>query len=578
MGLLNELKRRNVPRMAALYVVAAWLIMQVTDVLQDLADLPDWVGPVVLWLLAIGFPIALVISWFYEITPQGIERDTDDGELRATHLGDRRIDFVVIAVLCAALLMFAYDKWWTRELAISSVAVLPISALGANPEFGYVAAAMTESLISELGRIRGLRVTSRTSSGRYQASDKKLPEIAGELGVDALIEGSVQLLGDSLKIDLRLIEGRSDRQMWSGVFDRELGDLLTVQGEIAREIADEINISLAPEARASLSRNRQTSPEAVRYWAVGTQHLQGANPDSFDRALASFKEAVKKDPEFADAYAGIAQGYFFQGTWHGRESIDAVMQPGLAAADTAIRLNPDLASAYLALGMLRRLQWDLEGAERAFRKALDLNPSDYVGLVEVANYLIAARRFDEAIDVAESAVLIDPLSPAPLLELGFALQFDGQGNAALERYGEALALEPDRSQTHALFTMYYLEHGRQDLAMPHIEQLEKSIAGEAPSSYGILGLFYGLVDMPEKAEAMLKELQAQAQTQFVPATSFAYVLLALGKREEALDALEKAYEQRDFALVWLNHFRFYDPIRDEPRFQALVAKLNLPSR
>ena len=210
MGLFAEIKRRNVFRMAALYVVAAWLVIQVASELIDLAHLPDSVGPAILALLAIGFPIALILSWFYEITPEGITLD-DDGETAdqsTRKFGGRRVDFVVIALLAAALLMFAYDKWWSRDLSVGSLAVLPVVSLSTDQEISFLADALTEGLIGELGRIEGLSVISRTSSSRYKTTDLLVPDIASELRVDAVIEGSVRALADVLKIELRLVDGR----------------------------------------------------------------------------------------------------------------------------------------------------------------------------------------------------------------------------------------------------------------------------------------------------------------------------------------------------------------------------------
>ena len=387
MGLLSEIRRRNVHRMAALYAVAAWLIMQLTEVMMSLADLPTGIGVVVLALLAIGFPIALVFSWFYELTPEGLslEKDVESGN-SISHITGRRLDFMIIAVLSAAVILFAYDKWSIGEPTITSVAVLPIKALSADPELGYLADGMTEVLIGELGRIDELRVTSRTSAMHYKATNKVLPVIARELDVDALVEGSIQHYEGKLRIGLQLIDGRTDRQLWSRFFVSDFGDILTLQGEVARAIAKEVQITLTPEAEAHFARRQTTSPEALRFWVIGNHHLKGADPDSFQKALLAFKEAIQRDPEFADAHAGIAQTYASLGSWHGAQELETILPLARSAADNAIRLNPDLAAAHFALGMIRRYDWEWEGAERAYRNGNQLNPSDSIGLIGIRQF------------------------------------------------------------------------------------------------------------------------------------------------------------------------------------------------
>ena len=214
MSLLSEIKRRNVFRMAGLYLVAAWLIMQVAGELVDLAHLPDWVGPAVLALLALGFPIALVLSWSYELTPEGIalDKDVEPGDSKTRARG-RRLDFVVISLLCAAVLLFAYDKWWPSSQTIRSVAVLPFTSLGADADLGYLADVMAVELGNELGRIDTLSIRSRKSMDSYRATNKLLPQIASELQVDALIDGSIQQFEDELRITLQLVDGRTDQQL-----------------------------------------------------------------------------------------------------------------------------------------------------------------------------------------------------------------------------------------------------------------------------------------------------------------------------------------------------------------------------
>ena len=583
MGFVSEIKRRNVFRMAALYVVAAWFIMQVAGELIDLAHLPDWVGPTVLTLLAIGFPVALVLSWFYEITPEGIARDdAEEADDSAQKFGGRRIDFVVIALLTAALLMFAYDKWWSRDLSVGSLAVLPVVSLSTDQEISYLADALTEGLIGELGRIEGLSVISRTSSSRYKTTDLLVPDIASELRVDAVIEGSVRALADVLKIELRLVDGRSDRQLWSGSYESGWGGVRKLQGRIASEVAERIRISLSAETEAEFARYKEMSPDAFRFWVLGNHYLFQLDDESYNKALRAFRSAIEIEPEFAEAYAGIAQVHAYQAAWFGSDSAESVLPLAREAADKALSLDPGLAVAHYTLGIVRYYSWDWEGAESAFRNGQRLSrsvsgfPAGSTGEVEFANFLTAMGRSTEAIEMAAKAVDIDPHSPVPLNELGWALMFDGQAEAALEVYERAFTLGVDDAQTNALLAMFYISTGKVDKASPSMERIVASAASQSLTIQASVGLLLGMAGRDLDARGVLDNLNTLAKTEHVPAIAFAYLYLGLGDLEKTLDCLEAAYAERDTSLVWLKTHPWYDPLRDHPRFKNIVDRMAFP--
>jgi TolB-like protein/Tfp pilus assembly protein PilF len=566
--------------MAALYAVAAWLIMQVAEVVMTLAVLPDWTGRLTLILLAIGFPIALAFSWFYELTAEGLslEKEVEPGA-SITHKTGRRLDFVVISLLCAALIVFAYDKWWISGSPVTSIVVLPFEDFGAGVAQEYLADSMTEVLTAELGQIKSLRVISRTSAMHYQDTEKRLPEIAAELGVDAVIEGSIQPAGDEVRFTLQMIDGRTDRHLWARSYHRELGDILTLQGEIARAIADEVQVVLTPQTEAHFARERPTDSEALRFWVIGNHHLKGADPDSFQKALRAFNEAIKRDPEFPDAYAGIAQTYVSLGGWHGSEQVESILPLAKSATDKALSLNPDLSAAHFSLAMIHRHNRAWEAAERAYRRGAELNPSDSIGLLEYSNYLTQIGRADQAIQVAMRVVEIDPLEPASYNELGFAILWGGgEIDAALTQYNKSLQLSPGFWQTHLSLADLFLSNGQIQKAMPHLDEMEKTVESQSPTMFGLLGLQYGLAGRDDEAREILSQLREKAESEYVPATAVAYLYLGLGDYDEALKWLDAAYEERDPSLVWLNKYWVYDVLRDDVRFQDLVSRMNFPDQ
>ena len=245
MRLVSELKRRNVLRMAVLYAVAAWLIVQVAEVLIDLAKLPDWIGTTTLWLLAVGFPIALIFSWFYELTSEGIslEKGVKPGE-STTQVTGRRMDFIVISLLCAAVILFAYDKWWIGSPPEKSIAVLAFENMSGDPDQEYFSDGISEELLNLLAQIPELTVISRSSSFSFKGKDVAIPTIAEQLRVAHVLEGSVRRSGNRVRITAQLIEGRSDSHLWSETYDRALGDIFAIQDEIAAKVVNQLKVKL----------------------------------------------------------------------------------------------------------------------------------------------------------------------------------------------------------------------------------------------------------------------------------------------------------------------------------------------
>lgn len=575
MRVFSELKRRNVHRMAAVYVVASWLIMQVTEVAMTLADLPGWTGRLTLILLALGFPIALIFSWFYELTPEGIalEKNIRAGE-SIGHITGRRLDFVVIALLCAAVLMFAYDKWGISGPPVTSIAVLPLDNFGVDAEQRYLADTMTEVLIAELGQIKSLRVISRTSSMHYQNTEMLLPEIAKELGVDAIVEGSIQTAGDEVRFSMQLIDGRTDRHLWARSYHRDLRDILTLQGEIARAITEEIQVALTPQTEARFARDRSADSEALWLWAIGNHYLQGLDEDSFAKALEAFIEASNRDPGFANAYAGIAHAYLFLGSWLGSQELKSVLPAAKMAAEKALQLDPDLSEAHFALARIYWNEWRWETAESEFRRGVALNPSAGLWLAEYANFLTSMGRMDEAIEIATRAVALDPLSPLVYGELGLALAAAGRNDEALKQYQKSLQLDPDFSPTHGELTFLYSETGEQDKLLQHLEKWAEDLESQGPTQIGYIGGFYAGIGRTDDARNILVLLHKRKETGYVPAMAFALVYLGLEEYEEAVLWLEAAYEERDLSLVWYRDRSAYpEAIQDDPRIQAIIEGL-----
>jgi Tfp pilus assembly protein PilF len=396
--------------------------------------------------------------------------------------------------------------------------------------------------------------------------------------VDILIEGSVQQSGEDVLFTLQLIDGRTDRHLWSDSYKRPLQDVLTLQGEVAYAIAQAVQVTLTPREEARLVRKRSTDSNAIRMWIVGNHHLKVLGEESANKALRAFEEATLRDPDFADAYAGIAHAYASLGGWHSAEVVDKVLPLARAAAEKAIELDPDLANAHFALGRVHWHMWEWEAAEREFKKGRELNPSDMWGLDGYANFLSSIGRFNDAIAVARQAVDIDPLSPVARNELGSVLWLMGQEDAALRQYQDALQLDPNFIQTQWILADYYIWAHEYDKALPFIEKLGAGADTLAPTTIGQLGGFYAIVGRGDDALDILSHLLQRTETEYIQGSALAYVYVGLKDYDAALTWLEVAYEQRDMTLVWLQHDPYFVALHGDPRFQDLLNRMNFPVR
>ncbi len=307
MRLVSELRRRNVLRMALLYAVAAWLIVQVAEVLIDLAKLPDWIGTTTLWLLTVGFPISLIFSWFYEITPEGISLEKDvDPEVSITHVTGRRLDFIVISLLCAGLILFAYDKWWMQGPPEKSIAVLAFENMSGDPGQEYFSDGISDELLNLLAQIPELTVISRSSAFSFKGKDITIPEVAEQLNVALVLEGSVRRDGDRVRITAQLIEARSDSHLWSKSYDRTLDDIFTVQDEIAGAIIDALKVKLALVAGVAVQPTiiKAANTDAYDAYLRGRELIY--RRENLEDAVRHLERSLRLDSNFAPAHAQLA--------------------------------------------------------------------------------------------------------------------------------------------------------------------------------------------------------------------------------------------------------------------------------
>ena len=408
----GELKRRNVVRVAVAYAVVSWLILQLTDVLMPLLALPEWVDRLVFLLLVIGFPVALIFAWAFELTPEGLkkEKDVDRTESITQNTG-RKLDFAIIAVLAVALVFFVGTHQWggetgNAEIADKSIAVLPFVNMSSDPEQEYFSDGISEELLNVLSKIPGLRVSARTSSFQFKGENLDIVDIGQQLNAGLVLEGSVRKAGPKVRITAQLVDARSGFHLWSETYDRELENIFAVQDEISAAIVMALKEHLGLEVEAAPRVITAANTEAYEAYLRG-RYLAAQNTlFGREEAIREFEKAIGLDPDYALAHAELVLAAIFLPI-----SLSEAIAKTAAHVERAMALDPTLAEAHAAAGVLSWRQSKMEDALTHFRRALQINPNYAIAYVYMGNLLnYELGRYDEAFKMRATAMRLDPLS------------------------------------------------------------------------------------------------------------------------------------------------------------------------
>jgi len=464
--------------------------------------------------------------------------------------------------------------------AITSIAVLPLENLSGDPQQDYFADGITEALINELGRIHALRVISRSSVMGYKGRKKALEQVARELNVDALVEGAVVREGSRVRVTAQLVRMQPERQLWAERYERDVASILVLQADLARAIAGEVRAKLTSPEQALLSKVRAVDPEAYEAYLKGRFQFNKATAEGIHKARVSFDEAIRKDPSFAPAYAGLADTYSWSWTFPGRtlQAPHAVFPKAKAAVLKALELDDALAEAHASLGFIKEVyDWDWEGAERAYRRAIELNPSYATAHHWYAMYLGIPRRYDEAFAYLRRAEELDPLSLRVRSGKGWLYFWSGQFDRMLQDAQTMLELEPGHGQVHYFLGHAYLAKGMYEEAIASYRR-EMARSGKATRLLAFTAYALGKAGQTTEALKLIAELTERARHDYVAGNLLAIAHMGVGNKEEALRWLEHAFEQRT-QLGDLNRGAYFwlQPLHSDPRFQDLLRRLRLPS-
>jgi adenylate cyclase len=580
-----ELKRRNVYKVAVAYAVVGWLIAQIATQIFPFLEIPNWIVRLVIVLIAIGFPIALVIAWAFEATPEGIKR-TEDVDPSAASRAPRKHAWIYVVVIGAALsvALFFLGRYTARDtssaarteaatnsISQKSIAVLPFVNMSADKNDEYLSDGMTEELINVLSKVPGLRVPGRTSCFAFKGKNEEdiFRKVGDQLHVGAVLEGSVRKAGDKLRVTAQLINVSDGYHLWSKDYDGDVKDILNFQSNVAAQVVQALQVKLGGEGARVLAKKPTENPEAHRLYLLGRYEFAKYTQTGWNNAIRYYEEALRIDPEFALAYCGLADNYAYMGS---------VVMPEKEAiakekefAQKALALDPELAEAHMSFALTLVADYDWRNGLKEFDRALELNPNLAFAYELQAWTVNGLGRFDEAIAKTRKAVELDPLNPFFQMSLSFYQYWGRQYDDAIPQSRKTLAMDPNSAISHVLIGLSFLKKG--DTAGAIVE-LQKSKTPDPGAWYqGFLGYAYAISGDRTKAEQSLRELEELAKRQYVSPTAFATIYLGLGQKEKCLDWLEKSYEQQDSACWYLKIDQIYDSIRNEPRFQALLKKI-----
>jgi adenylate cyclase len=569
MSFVRELKRRNVFRVGVAYLIIGWLLLQVSDTLVPALHLPEWFQSGVALFLILGFPLALFFAWAFELTPDGLKKEKDiERSESVTPVTGRKLDFVIIGLLTAALGYFAYDKFVASPPApqdsIQSIAVMPFINMSSDPEQEYLSDGLSEELLNLLAKIPELRVAARTSSFSFKDQNLEIPEIAERLNVGHVLEGSVRKAGNQIRITAQLIRADDGFHIWSATYDRELENIFVIQDEVAAAVVDSLKITLLGEQ----PKATETDPEAYALY-LQARYLMSQGAEGHKQAETLLKQALDIDPGFAPALTVLGNVYNNQANMFGVRPVDEAVELARDAIQRALEIDPLYARAHAALGDLDiRYAYEFKAAYRHMQQALALNPGDTYILNNAARVAELFGRIDEAIDLYRQSIVLDPLSPGGHGGLGILYYRAHRLEEAANSLQLAGSLNPSASFFQLNLVLVLLAQGDAPAALVALER-----TSDFWHDFGMALVQHELGDAGA-SDAALNEFKEkyQAGEDYQVASIYAF-------RDEidlAFDWLDKAYDERDTGLPFVHLDPLLASLHDDPRWESFLDKMGLP--
>jgi TolB-like protein len=592
-SLFAELKRRNVFKAGVAYLALGWVVTQVTSTVAPALNLPGWIVPVVVWIGVIGFPFVVAFSWIFEITPEGLKRESEvDRSASITHVTGRRMDYLIVGLLVVAIGFSVFDRFGPRRSGSSasseaivptavltgpatsspmpaapavsdnSIAVLPFVNMSDDKANEFFSDGISEELLNLLAKITQLHVAARTSSFSFKGQNIEIPEIARRLHVANVLEGSVRKAGDQIRITAQLIRASDGYHVWSETWDRKLDDIFKIQDEIAGKVVEELKVTLlgaAPSAHTA-------DPKAYALYLQARQLGRQLTTEAFAKSDELYRQALAIDPRYAAAWNGLSTNFANEPIAGMLSSQDSGVRCR-EAAEKALAIDPNYAPAHAGLGWTAMtFDNDLAGAAKHFERALALEPTNLDILRNVASFLQNLGRMDDALALNETVARRDPVNVTALHNLGYAQRIAGRYDAAIASLRTVLSLSPGRGGTHAVLCDALLLKGDAGAALAEIEQETSEV--------------WRIIDLPMVYHALGRETDSDAALSALiekhendAPYNISYIYALRGEADRAFEWLDKAITYRDPGMSDVVVEKRFNNIHSDPRWLPFLRKV-----
>ena len=578
-----ELKRRNVLKVAVAYVVGGWALSQGVAQVFPVFDVPNWLIRSIVILIIVGLPIACVLAWTFEITPQGIKRtEIADAMPAATRPKKHVWIFVVIVGGALSIGLFFLGRYTAQTprrseaatgptIAQKSIAVLPFDNLSRDPDNAYFAEGVQDEILTRLAKVADLKVISRTSTQHFKSAPENLQDIAKQLGVAHILEGSVQKSNNQVRVNVQLINAANDAHLWADTYDRKLTDIFAVESEIAKTIAETLQAKLTGSEKSSMAKTPTANPEAYELYLKGRFFWNKRTGEDLRKSIEYLKQAIAKDPGYALAYAALADSYGLLRFYGGASSAESVV-PAEAAAKKALELDDSLAEAHAALGLIATEELEVNRGVNELQRAIQLNPNYATAHHWLGLALATLRQSDRSIGELKRALELDPLSMIINADLSIIYLYARRYDAAEAQARKTLEIDSRSFVAHYYLGAALQLTGRLKEAIPEFQKAVE--LNNDPYSIAMLVQAYARNGQTDEARKLLAHLNEMAKSAEVPEYALATAYTSLGEKERAIEALEHGFAGGNKSYLFLlPGDPFLDDLRGDPRFEALVQKI-----
>ena len=574
----GELKRRNVYKVAVAYAVVGWLLVQVTTQVFPIFEIPNWALRLIVLAIIIGFPIALVMAWAFELTPEGIKH-TEDVDLSDKRVSKKRT-WIYVTLIGAAL---SVALFFVGRLSApssgppptgppeKSIAVLPFENAIHDADTEYLSDGIAEALINSLTELRQLKVIARSTAFRYKGKQIDPQGVGRELNVGTVLMGVVRQAGDKLNVQVDLVDATTGAQLWGQEYERKLADVLAVKQALVREVTEKLKVKLTGEQQQRLTQRDTTNPDAYQFYLRGRYYWNKRTAENLKRAMEQFQQAVDNDPNYALAYAGLSDCYSLLEGYVGTPAKET-WPKAKAFAERALQLDSSLAEAHTSLGYAYNGLWRWDEAEEEFKRAIKLNPNYATAHHWYSLYLLDVGRMAEGKAEITRAYELDPLSLIIGITLTYPYLAEGDANFSIAQSKKVVDLDPNFPRGHEYLGLSYLKDRRYSEAIPELEK-GAELSGRERWPLRDLGFGYAISGKRAEAQAVIKELLGKYEKGQAIGQDLAAVYAGLGEKDQAFAWLEKDFQTRSGLLGWTRWTPAFESLRSDPRFTDLLRRM-----